>query len=167
MLGIPQLTAAVDRLTRQAERNANGLFAVARALNRLIGPVNPIGTFRARIIGETSVDKFRLQFDLPPLQTVEENPEAADVVKGRVIPIHDGVAQEGILTEITDTFVNYPPAGVEGIAKGVMFSASFAWLDNEGTPSEHPLLIPEFEIKDNVPPPDPVGGFGARIVAEE
>lgn len=147
MLGINKLTSAIEALTVQVKR-------IADSLTR---PPNPIGPFRARLISEGN-HMLIYEFDLPQLPAGNH----PDVTHGRVALTFNGEVQPEVKTEIGQAVLS--PVKIE---QGTNVAGDFAFVDDAGNPSANPTELTPFTASDTIPPPDAVGGFGARMVGEE
>lgn len=136
------------------------LALVARHTYRWPPAVNPVGSLTPQLTGELDMSNLIYDFDLPTLPT--DDPAAADVVRGELRLSFDGVAQAAIETAKDATVA----AGVR-VAQGVAVTGLFTFIDDAGNESEHSVELTGFTAADTIPPPDAVGGLGARLVGEE
>ena len=96
--------------------------------------------------------------DLPSLPDV---PAAADVVKGVLQLIFNGVAQPPIDTTVGQTTID----SVE-IEQDTQVEGNFVFMDDAGNVSHSPTVLTPFTATDTIPPPDAVGGLGMHAVSE-
>lgn len=162
MLGITELTKAVNHHTMAVNRQTFILSQLTSLLKRIVGPINPIGTFTVLSMEEitvASVVKIKHTLKLPPFDPTKEG--ADDIEKGVLTPNVDGVDVEPIQVAKDAETAEYVSA------KGVQVGFSFAYLDEEdGVLSQTPLVIAPYLAADTSPIPSPEGEFSVQGMTE-
>jgi hypothetical protein len=119
---------------------------------------DPQGTIAFRLTGEAPMSRLVYEFALPPVPTGDA--AAADIRQQELTLTVDNVAQAPLIVGLEQTTIR------AAVPQGSRVSASFRYIDDAGNGSANPLVLPEFEAVDTIPPPDPVGGLGTTLIGE-